>query len=456
MAPRLLGRSLLCVFVFTACGEEGEVTAPRFENMASHHAGHLVVNSLADPGDGTCDAAECTLREAIAVANQDPDPSEISFAPKVTGAITLDGASGQLTITEDLSISGPKGGMVIQRNSADAAFRIFDINIDPGMGSVVFTRLTIRGGQATTSGGAIRNAENLTLSDCTVSSSTAPRGGGILTGGELTLRNSAVLRNSATHSGGGIADFGGTVTLINSTVADNRVTGTTGFGGGGIHNQGQLTILGSTISGNSSAVAGGGISNVPELAGEVRATLTNSTVSGNSAATLGGGVHTSIFNAGSGQNVFLSLINSTVVGNSAGSQGGGLNDDATVLGTFTALTNSIVALNAAPSAPDVFGNFCEGSVLCGARFNMVGVGAGATDLSDGVHGNKVGTSSSPLDPKLGPLASNGGATQTHALKPGSPAINAASTAEGPTIDQRGLLRPQGAASDIGSYERKSN
>src|SRR5262249_44043164 len=54
------------------------------------------------------------------------------------------------------------------------------------------------------------------------------------------------------------------------------------------------------------------------------------------------------------------------------------------------------------------------------------------------------------DPKLGPLADNGGPTQTMALLPGSPALNAAGPALAPATDQRGFAR--GAAPDIGAYE----
>jgi hypothetical protein len=177
-------------------------------------------------------------------------------------------------------------------------------------------------------------------------------------------------------------------------------------------------------------------------------------VSGNSAATAGGGIFTG--NSAPLKNTFLTLLNSSVVGNSAGTQGGGISDDADGA-TLTALTNSLLALNSAPSAPDVSARFCgSSSEFCGARFNLIAIGDGAFEVTHGVDGNQIGTSSSPINPKLGPLVSNGGATQTHALKPGSPAINAALTTASPSTDQRGLVRPQGKASDIGSYERKTN
>jgi hypothetical protein len=348
----------------------------------------------------------------------------------------------------------PKGGIVIQRTSGDPGFRIFDISKDPGTATVRLTQLTIRGGQSATSGGGIRNGENLTLANSIVSdNAAATSGGGISNGGELTLMNSTVSGNRASISGGGIAGLSGTITLLNSTIPGNQVTGTSGAGGGGIRNQDRLTLIGSTVSGNSSSVAGGGISNFGEF-GENSATVTNSTVSGNSAGTVGGGIYTG--NSDPSRNSFLSLLNSTVVGNSAASQGGGINRDVnSAAAGFTSLTNSLLALNAAPSAPDVFATFC-GSSPCDARFNLIGVGDGATGVTHGVDGNQVGTTNGPINPNVGPLAGNGGGTQTHALKPGSPAIDAASTLAGPSTDQRGLLRPQGPASDIGSYERQVN
>jgi hypothetical protein len=87
-----------------------------------------------------------------------------------------------------------------------------------------------------------------------------------------------------------------------------------------------------------------------------------------------------------------------------------------------------------------------------ARFSLIGDGSGSS-ITNG-EGNQVGSASSPIDPRLGPLADNGGPTRTHALLLGSPAVDAASTPDCPTTDQRGVSRPQGAACDIGSYERE--
>ena len=66
----------------------------------------------------------------------------------------------------------------------------------------------------------------------------------------------------------------------------------------------------------------------------------------------------------------------------------------------------------------------------------------------------VAPNTSPIDPRLGPLADSGGPTRTHALLAGSPAIAAASAQDCPPTDQRGVSRSQGGACDIGSYERE--
>jgi hypothetical protein len=108
-----------------------------------------------------------------------------------------------------------------------------------------------------------------------------------------------------------------------------------------------------------------------------------------------------------------------------------------------------VARNSAPTGPDVFNT---GELSAG--FSLIGDGSGSgLTNTDGNQVGNVPPNSSPIDPRIGPLADNGGPTRTHALLLGSPAIDAASTPDCPTTDQRGVLRPQGAACDIGSYER---
>jgi hypothetical protein len=212
------------------------------------------------------------------------------------------------------------------------------------------------------------------------------------------VTNSTLSSNSATFGGGGgiFNDFMGTLTVSNSTLSGNS-------GGGGIFNKGTLTVGNSTLSGNSSAVAGGGIDN--DLYGTL--TVSNSTLSGNSSAYSGGGIS---------------------------------ND-----GTLT-VSNSIVAGNGATFfGPDLFGP------LTSHGHNLFGDGtdAGGFDPTD-----LVGTASSPIDPLLGPLQDNGGPTQTMALLPGSPAIDAGDNTNAPTWDQRGPGYPRivNGIIDIGAFE----
>ncbi len=216
---------------------------------------------------------------------------------------------------------------------------------------------------------------------------------------------------------------------VNTTVTMNQLTVTGGNipsdKGGGVYNDGTLTISKSTISGNS-ALAGGGIEN--------RGTLTvfNSTISGNSASGSpgGGGI-------ANGFGSMLTLDSVTISANSdtSATGAGGL---WTANATAT-LRNSILAGNS--------GNDCvalTGVSVTDGGHNLVltQVNCG---LTNGVNGNIVG-----VPAQLGPLANNGGGTFTHSLLAGSPAIDAGDTLE-PT-DQRGQPRPFGLADDIGALE----
>jgi predicted outer membrane repeat protein len=159
-------------------------------------------------------------------------------------------------------------------------------------------------------------------------------------------------------------------------------------------------------------------------------TLIDCTVANNT-ATFGGGIDSE---------GVLTLLGSTVAGNSADA-GGGINDE----GEMTA-ANSIIAGNTSDDIETA------GTPVNSLGFNLVG----ETDGSAGwISTDLTGTVAKPLNPKLGPLANNGGPTQTLLPQPGSPAINHGSNAlvpAGLTTDQRGLPRIVGGTVDIGAVE----
>jgi CSLREA domain-containing protein len=499
-------RFLIPVGFLAACSADQPTAPTRSEPSPSFSsaAGQRVVNSVADPGNGVCNASQCTLREAI----NDAGSTDITFAAGLTGPITLakpsDGG-GQLVINKALTITGPAGGIVLRRRGTDPAFRILRIGTS---GNVTLTRLTIRNGKIDGGGGGILSSGPLTLTNSTVSNNSADFGGGIDNHARLTIVHSTITSNTGggiynhnnqtlsittttvgQNSGGGLVNDGGTLTMTSSTVGGNSgggifqargtstlslsrvVDNSTAGRGGGIflfhgdmtirtstiaHNSAEtgggianrdgstMRILRSTIFDNTATDAGGGIANEALGFGrlEVDLRLANSTVSGNSAPH-GGGIFNS--NHVDEAEASLRLTNSTVAGNSATQDGGGIDLNA---GNLT-LVNSLVAANDAPSGPDVLQG-AEGASLS-ARFNLIGDGSGSGITN--TNGNQVGTSGSPIDPKIGPLANNGGPTRTRALLAGSPAINAASSADCPAVDQRGVTRPQGAGCDIGSYEK---
>jgi CSLREA domain-containing protein len=495
---------LIPLAVLAACGPEQSPTAPSAVSDPSFSTALAtrVVNSVADPGNGVCNASQCTLREAI----NDAGSTNITFAAGLTGPITLakpsDGG-GQLVINKTLAITGPSGGIVVRRRSTDPEFRILRIGTS---GNVSLTNLTIRNGKIDGGGGGILSFGPLTLTNSTVSGNSADFGGGIDNHARLTIVHSTIASNTGggifnhnnqtlaittttvgQNTGRGLVNDGGTLTLTSSTVAENVGGGisqargtstlsltrvvdnsTAGRGGGIFLFNGEMTIRTSTIARNSAATgggvsnrdgstftilrstimnntasdAGGGIANEALGFGRlgVLLTLVNSTVSGNSAP-LGGGIFNSNFIDEAVAT--LRVTNSTVAGNSATQDGGGI-----FHGGSLRLVNSLVAQNGAPTGADVLQ--VAGASLS-ARFSLIGDGSGSGITN--TNGNQVGTSGSPIDPKIGPLANNGGPTRTHALLAGSPAIDAASSADCPAVDQRGVVRPQGAGCDIGSYER---
>jgi CSLREA domain-containing protein len=222
-------------------------------------AADFVVNSSADPGDGACDMAECTLREAITTANENSQADLITFADGITtvalnSVLVIDGDVGNpLTIQGGLDGTGMPA-VTIQQTGANEVFVTFE-GADATLDGLVIT-----GGNTETAGGGILNIENstLTVTNSTISGNSADIGGGIFNAstGTVTVTNSTISGNIASFDGGGIGSSSGTITITNSTISGNSAT--SGIGGGISNFSGTITIASSTISGNNSAGEGGG------------------------------------------------------------------------------------------------------------------------------------------------------------------------------------------------------
>jgi hypothetical protein len=229
-----------------------------------------------------------------------------------------------------------------------------------------------------------------------------------------------------------------------------------------------MSIINSTISGNSSNGEGGGISNSSGRASTTTLTITNSTISGNHDSFEAGGIYQDRVDATA--TVSTTITDSTIAANSAtgpNAVGGILITASNAANSFT-LRNTIVAGNFlnSPATPSDL----QGAVDPTSSFNLIGNGTGASGISNGTNGNQIGTAANPINALLGPLNNNGGPTMTHLLLPASPAINAGSngllpidtfdadndgnTSEVLPVDQRGFgfNRIVNGTVDIGAVE----
>jgi CSLREA domain-containing protein len=304
-----------------------------------------------------------------------------------------EGSAGGISNTGHMNI---RGSTITKNNASDGSGGgIF--NIAPGVLDLVDSHITYNQGSGLEWGG-----------------------GGILNTGTLTATGSSISYNSiGAWSGGGIANRG-TATVRSSTIAHNS----SGEYGGGIGNTGMLLLEQSAIISNQVALDGAAI----EIESGGVITLINSTISGNSAHGQGGGID----NHGS-----ATINNATITNNQSPNSGAGIASDGSV-----SIGNTILAGNR--------GFDCGGSLQSHGH-NLIGDITGCTFTA--APGDLAGSAGSPLDPQLGPLATPGGATPSHTPIAGSPAINAGDNATCAPFDQRNLARPQGPTCDIGAIER---
>ncbi len=318
-----------------------------------------------------------------------PFNGTVNFNSGLSGAITL--TTGNLPIGKNLNIVGPGAFQITV--DGNNAFQIF--NVPQGV-TVNVTGLTLNRGVSAFPG--FPNAF----------------GGAIYNVGSLNLAN-VVISNSAAVAVAGLAGRGGA-----------------------IYNQGGMSLTNVLITNNIAQPSGlnfgsgGGIYNGPNSGGM---TLTNVTINANSSG-FGGGI--------ANDTSPIVITNSTIAGNSAGSGSGGGMDIASV--SSVNLRNTIIAQNSATNSPDVSG------IINVATNNLIGDGTGSTGAVNGVNGNLVGSTGSPINPLLGSLLANGGPFSTRALLAGSPAIDAGTNTSAPLSDTRGFNRPVNLITDMGAYE----
>lgn len=448
----------------------------------------LHVSNCSNAGTGS-------LRAAVASAAITGDRVVFDTGAMNCSTITL--TSGQIQIdAKELTLQGPTASTLsIDGNHASRVFRAAGpVGSPDPTRKLTINNLTIKNGLRTASsstffnaGGCIYSDGDLTLSSSTITGCNVTNTLGSALGGgafanSLHIYNSVVTNNVAsatappTSSGGNYNARGagleasGEVIIHASTISANHAiaSGVRAFSlGGGLFlpATSDVSITASSITGNEAADRGGGVYLYADNTTSVNIVIDRSTISGNTSAFAGGA---SIVAGGSS----LLVTNSTVSGNVSTNFIGGMvgyanpstfiNDTIafntaasdTLVGPYgtsiipaglyvaSTLINTIVAHNTV--APGVESDFGASGVAVSGSNNLIM----AT-----IAGSTAPTGTLTADPMLGPLASNGGSTMTHALLVGSPAIDAgcASTLR---TDQRGPGFPRiwGPTADIGSFE----
>lgn len=390
----------------------------------------------------TADGGPGSLREAVTLAA----PGEAIAIPAGNYKLTL----GELTIAKSLTLAGAGADLTVLEGGG--ASRV--VKATNAAAEVTISDLTIRGGHVRAGiaegGGIFSQAGHLTLLRDTISENTSDAtspgaNGGIADGGgvsvhletkaALTVRDSKIVGNVANASGdtgksGGIAEggglyvrFAGAVDVTGSTISGNQAL----TRGGGVFfrdNSQAGSLSTSTLSGNlveSGALAGGGggtiVTGGPHPFAIDRLTVTgNTTVSGNGGAEGGG------LSLGGSANGAIRMISSTLAGNTS-NLGGDLS-----AGSEVSIGDTVISAGSGNTATEN----CTGA----AGVTSLGFNLDSRDQCNfHAPGDRIG-----LDPLLGPLAANGGPTETMLPAPNSPLVNAGASF-GLTADQRGLARP---------------
>jgi CSLREA domain-containing protein len=386
-----------------------------------------------DPGDGICHTAAgaCTLRAAVMEANRTSGVGATIMLPTGIYTLVIPAAGQDDETTGDLNLTAPAAGNpTLTLQGAGAASTIIDGNqldrvleIDGGRTAQI-SGVTIRNGYTSGVGGGIDNVGILTLTASRVVDDVALAGGGGIYSANSLSMNRDTLSGDSAPQGGGLDFTGqyGSLAILDSTIDGDAATA---GNGGGVFVTGDNTadVANSTITGNMATGDGGGIW------AEAPLYVTNVTIYGNAADSLDTG-------AGVGGGIAL------------GATTAGYVEDSILAGNTTSASLGQVRVRVGSECQGYFNPPLEFPFFLGGNNLLQSYDTTVCTMN----GWRI-----LADPLLGPLQDNGGTTETLALLPGSPAIDAGCAYyfgnDVLTTDQRGFPRPDpGGICDLGAYE----
>lgn len=358
--------------------------------------------SIVWAGTIAVDGTNCTLSEAVGVANNDLSANgcvliggyvgDVDTLYLAEGIHSIDGATlydeqgknGAPQITSELTVVGQGEGSTVTRTGSEE-YRLFYVTVT---GTLTISNVSVTNFHTSLTGGAIYNLGNLTLNNSSLISNTAQLGGGGIANTQnatAQIINSNLVGNRSNSTSGAILNYTGSLTLINTSILSN----TSNSGGGGIVNlfNSTATILNSRIianrvNGNTGGGEGGGIVN----GFESTLVVSDTQIIDNYARTNGGGIIT--------YNATLTVTNSSLISNTAGDNGGAIYSQ----WSKTAISNSSIVNNSHTAIQ----NYDNSNTVqapnnwWGAEDGPSGSGPGTGDsVSDSINVDNFKTSETP-------------------------------------------------------------